>query len=106
MSNAIEQAVLVDDLTELRTGQSTTRLALFNSDGSPFTPSAGGDFDAADARDAIKTKTQVAALTPVAVANAAQAAGTEPTKAEFDALVALANANKAALNAIIAALKA
>ena len=35
----------------------------------------------------------------------AAAAGEAPTKAEFDALVTLANANKAAINALIKAQK-
>lgn len=39
-----------------------------------------------------------AALTKVTVADATAAAGEAPTKAEFDALVALANACKAAIN--------
>lgn len=43
-----------------------------------------------------------AAVTPlVAAANATAAAGDAPTKAEFDALVTLANANKAAINSLI-----
>lgn len=54
----------------------------------------------------VGTSTQVAALTNVTQANAAPAAGAEPTKAEYDVLVALANANKAKINQIIAALKA
>lgn len=41
----------------------------------------------------------------VTAADAAAAAGTTPTKAEFDALVTLANANKAAINALIKAQK-
>lgn len=49
---------------------------------------------------------QVAALAAVSVANASTAAGETPTKAEHDALAALANANKAAINSIITALKA
>lgn len=56
----------------------------------------GAGFTDADAVDAIKSKAEVAALAPVAVADATD----EPTA------VALANANKAAINAIIAALKA
>lgn len=54
----------------------------------------------------LPTKTQVAALTAVSAADAAAAAGATPTKAEFDVLVTLANANKAKINAIITALKA
>ena len=48
----------------------------------------------------------VQALTAVTAANATAAAAAEPTKAEFDVLVTLANANKTAINAIITALKA
>lgn len=40
----------------------------------------------------------------VTAADAAVAAGSAPTKAEFDAVVTLANANKAAINALVAAL--
>ena len=54
----------------------------------------------------LKAKTQVAALVAVAAANGVPAAGATVTKAEFDALVTLANANKTAINAIISALKA
>lgn len=54
----------------------------------------------------IAVSTQVAALTAVTAANGVAAAGATPTKAEYDAVVALANANKVAINAIIAALKA
>ena len=41
----------------------------------------------------------------VTAANAAAAAGAAPTKAEYDVLVTLANANKAAINLILTALK-
>lgn len=54
----------------------------------------------------LPTKTQVAGLTNVTTADATAAAGSTPTKAEFDALVTLANATKAKVNQIIAALKA
>lgn len=54
----------------------------------------------------LPTKTQVAALSNVTAADGTAAAGANPTKAEFDVLVTLANANKAKINAIIAALKA
>jgi hypothetical protein len=46
--------------------------------------------------DSVAAKTQIAALTPVSTANASDPATTQ----------ALANANKIAINAIIAALKA
>ena len=54
----------------------------------------------------LKAKAQVAALVAVTAANGVPAAGGTVTKAEFDALVTLANANKTAINAIISALKA
>ena len=41
----------------------------------------------------------------VTAADAAAAAGDAPTKAEYDVLVTLANANKAAINLILTALK-
>lgn len=47
-----------------------------------------------------------AAQADVSVAAAAPAAVDNPTKAEFDAVVALANANKAALNGLLAKLRA
>lgn len=53
----------------------------------------------------LPTKTQVAGLTPVTAPDAVPSVGV-PTKAEFDAVVVLANANKAKINALIAALKA
>lgn len=106
MSLSIKQARIVTDLDAPRPGTATELIAFFNEDGTPATFGAGSDFDAADAREAIKTKTQVAALTSVTAPNAANAAGAEPTAAEFNALVTLANANKAAINALIAALKA
>ena len=55
---------------------------------------------------ALKAKTQIAALTANSAADAAAAAGTWPTKEEYDAVVALANSLKVTLNAVIAALKA
>lgn len=66
--------------------------ALFTEDGSPVDLGGGGD--------------AVSALAAVSAADATAAAGDTPTKAEFDKLVTLANANKAAINAVIAALKA
>lgn len=53
----------------------------------------------------LPTKTQVAALTNVTTPDAVASVAV-PTKAEFDAVVALANALKVRVNQIIAALKA
>lgn len=52
------------------------------------------------------TVTPAAKVNAVSAADGAAAEGDAPTKAEFDAVVALTNANKAAVNAVIAALKA
>lgn len=51
------------------------------------------------------TVTPAALVASVSASNAAAAAGDNPTKAEFDAVVTLANANKTAINAVISALK-
>lgn len=53
-----------------------------------------------------KTKAQIVATTAVAAANAVAAAADPPTKAEFDAVVTLANELKTKLNALITAIKA
>lgn len=50
-------------------------------------------------------KQRMAALTPTAAADAVAAAGAAPTKAEYDAVVALANELKHDLNAVVAALQ-
>lgn len=110
-------------------------LALFNEDGTPFDPTTVdtstlatkaspaftgnptaptpplGDNDTSIANtefvnlNAGKGKAAIVALTAVSAADAAPSAAA-PTKAEFDVLVTLANANKAKINAIITALKA
>ena len=49
---------------------------------------------------------QATTVAAVAAADAVAAAGANPTKAEFDAVVTLANETKAQLNAALAALKA
>lgn len=49
---------------------------------------------------------QAAAVTAVATGDGVAAAGANPTKAEFDVVVALVNETKAQLNAALAALKA
>lgn len=38
MTNRVEQAVVRTDVTELDTSQGVTQLALFNEDGTPWTP--------------------------------------------------------------------
>ena len=58
-----------------------------------------------DADALIGDKAEIAALTVVATADAVASVGV-PTKVEFDAVVALTNANKAKINDIITALKA
>lgn len=73
------------------------RVALFNEDGTAFTGSAPV---AATASTAGVVKQAV--VTPqVAADDAVAAAGTAPTKAEFDAVVTLANELKEKLNDVI-----
>lgn len=76
--------------------------------GTTATTAKAGNYapSSAEVATALKGKAQVSALAAVSAANATAAAGDTPTKAEFDTLVTLANANKAAINAVTAALKA
>ena len=53
----------------------------------------------------VKTVTHNTAVSSVSKADGAKAAGTAPTKAEFDAVVDLANQTKAQLNALLAQLR-
>ena len=93
-SQVVEQAVVTAQAA-VKVGQETTKLALFNPDGTPYSVA-----------QQLAVKTQIAALTTVTAANGVAAAGATPTKAEYDVVVTLTNANKTAINAIIAALKA
>lgn len=52
-----------------------------------------------------KTVTHNTAVASVASANVVAAAGSTPTKAEFDAVVALLNEEKAQLNALLVQLR-
>ena len=61
-------------------------------------------FDAANHKLVFDANVQ-AVIAAVAAADGVAAAGAAPDKAEFDAVVTLANANKAAINAVISALK-
>ena len=61
-------------------------------------------FDAANHTLVFNANKQ-AVIAAISTADAAAAAGEAPTKAEFDPVVTLANANKAKINAILAALK-
>lgn len=77
------------------------RVALFNEDGTPFT--GGGSSPAAATTTTAGVVKQAAATGNIlaadgvasAVANAVAAAGDAPTKAEYDAVVALVNDLKA-----------
>lgn len=75
--------------------------------GTSATTAKAGNYvpTSAEVSAGLKAKTQVNALAAVSVADAVPSVAA-PTKAEFDAVVALTNANKVAINAIIAALKA
>lgn len=79
----------------LKSGTAVQKLALFNSDGTPFVPATD-----------LKTKAQIIDLGTVTAANATAAAGANPTKAEYDVVVALVNELKGDLNALVAAIKA
>lgn len=52
-----------------------------------------------------KTVTHNTAVSSVTAANGTAAAGANPTKAEFDAVVTLANSTKAQLNALLVQLR-
>ncbi|MDX2694956.1 hypothetical protein [Streptomyces ipomoeae] len=58
------------------------------------------------AAGAAREGAQTAAVTNAAAATAAAAAGATPTKAEYDALLADANALRTTLNALLAAMRA
>ena len=70
-------------------------VALFNEDGTPFTGGGPAPSDATTSKAGVRKASNTAA---VSSANATQAAGDAPTKAEFDAVVALLNDCKAQLN--------
>lgn len=77
------------------------RVALVNPDGTPF--SGGGASPGAATTSKAGLVKMAAAVSQVSAADAAQAAGDAPTKAEFDAVVALANSLKATLNQLLSA---
>lgn len=75
-------------------------VALVKPDGSAFTGGGGASVaDATTAKAGIVKKASATAA--VASADATEAAGDAPTKAEFDAVVALCNELKAQLNDVI-----
>ena len=76
-------------------------VALVNPDGTPF-PGGGAAPGAATTSTAGVVK-MAPAVAQVSAADASQAVGGAPTKAEFDAVVALANSLKATINQIISA---
>lgn len=82
-------------------------VSLVNPDGTAFT---GGTDSVAwndvTGKPATFPVTKAAVTASVKAADAAQAAGDAPTKAEYDALVALANETKRQLNAMITAQRA
>ena len=77
-------------------------VALVNDDGSDFGGEAPGNATTTTAGLVKKSS----AVSAVASANATAAAGSAPTKAEFDAVVALANELKTQVNDLIAKAKA
>lgn len=70
-------------------------VALFNEDGTPFTGGSAPSDATTSKAGVVKKASNTAA---VSSADATQAAGDAPTKAEFDAVVALLNECKAQLN--------
>lgn len=76
-------------------------VALVNDDGSDFGGEAPGNATTTTAGLVKKSS----AVSAVSSANAAAAAGSAPTKAEFDAVVALANECKKQLNDLISKAK-
>lgn len=102
MSQAVQHAVLRTDVTELKAGAPALQLALFDTEGNPV--SLDGVATATPVEQEVSE--EIAALTEIDVDDAEEAADDIPTAEEFNALVALANANKAKLNEIVAALKA
>jgi len=103
MGNAVKQIKIVTTQTTIRPTQGSEEAALFNQDGTPFTP---GGITTTQAVAAVAAKPQIVAVTAVTAANGAVAVGANPTKAEYDVVVAEVNSVKAQLNALIAALKA
>lgn len=77
-------------------------VALVTEDGSDF---GGGDAPGNATTTTAGLVKKSSAVTAVASADAAAATGDAPTKAEFDAVVALANECKAQLNDLIAKAK-
>lgn len=86
--NATQQAELVSQAT-IKKDTGVGRIALFKADGTPLL---------------LIDKSVVTPLAAVSVANAT-ASVAAPTKAEFDAVVALANDIKAKYNLLLTALK-
>lgn len=78
-------------------------VALVNDDGSDF---GGGEAPGNATTTTAGLVKKSSAVSAVASANATAAAGSAPTKAEFDAVVALANELKTQVNDLIAKAKA
>lgn len=76
------------------------RVALVNPDGTTF---SGGEVPGAATTSQAGVVRMASAVAQVSAADAAQAAGDAPTKAEFDAVVALVNSLKATVNQMISA---
>jgi hypothetical protein len=84
--------------------QSVTQVQFVDDNGQPTDIGGGNAYTLPDASATVKGGiNQAVAVADVASADAAAAAGDAPTKAEFDALVTLANELKKQFNAKMAA---
>lgn len=108
MSQVVKQARLTTQ-GAIAEGQAVELLALFNADGSPYVGDGAG-ITAAQAVNAVATKTQIAALananqvstsdsTAVSIA-ALSNASAAPTQAEFNTAVALINDLRSKVNSL------
>lgn len=97
---ALVQKMVVEDVSEA-SPLLPQHVALVNPDGTAF--SGGGSDPGAATTSKAGVVKMASSVDPVSVADADQASGEAPTKEEYDALVALANAVKATLNQVIEA---
>lgn len=94
---ALVQRMVVEDASKA-SPLLPQHVALVNPDGTPF---AGGEAPGAATADSAGVVRMAAAVPVVSAADASPAAAETVTKAEFDAVVALANALKSTVNQLI-----
>lgn len=100
-SNIVQKCIVHDDADV--SPLLPMHVALFNEDGTPFT--GGGDAPEAATTSTAGLVKKASATTAISSPDASAAAAETVTKAEFDAVVAVANACKAAVNDLIAKAK-